>query len=248
MEQYRTEEEQVEALRRWWNDNGRSTIVAVVIAVAAGLGWQAWQAHQARQSSQASDLYQALLRAIEKQEPATPSPEGIELAEQLKREFSGSAYAQFAALHLAAMAVEEGKLPAAQAQLEWVVSKAATDSDTAQIARQRLARVIAANGDTEQALKALAAADPGPYAASYAVAEGDILLQSGRRDEARAAYARALELTATAGQGMNLPLLQQKLQSLSPVPPRELESPAGGEQPAATATPLAGAPAKTHEE
>ena len=34
MEEYRTEEEQVEALRRWWNENGRSTIVAIIVALA----------------------------------------------------------------------------------------------------------------------------------------------------------------------------------------------------------------------
>ena len=35
MEAYRTEEEQVEALQRWWDENGRSTILAVVVALAA---------------------------------------------------------------------------------------------------------------------------------------------------------------------------------------------------------------------
>ena len=40
MEQYRTEEEQVEALRKWWDENGRSTVIAVIIALApnASLG------------------------------------------------------------------------------------------------------------------------------------------------------------------------------------------------------------------
>lgn len=223
MEQYRTEEEQVEAVRRWWNEYGRSTIAAVVIALAAGFGWQAWQAHQERQSAQASDLYQALLRSVEKMEPAAPTPEVLELAEQIKRDYGGSTYAQFAALHLAAMLVNKGDLPGAQAQLEWALSKAAADSDVGRIARQRLARVIAASGDADQALKMLAAAEPGPYAASYSVAQGDILLAAGRREEAREAYSRALESAATVGQGVNLPMLQQKLQSLTPVPPRALD-------------------------
>ena len=49
MEQYRTEEEQVEALRRWWNENGKSTVAVIVIALAAGLGWQAWQRESGNQ-------------------------------------------------------------------------------------------------------------------------------------------------------------------------------------------------------
>ena len=36
MESYGTEEEQVEALRRWWNENGRSTIAIIVLALAGG--------------------------------------------------------------------------------------------------------------------------------------------------------------------------------------------------------------------
>lgn len=240
MEQYRTEEEQVEAVRRWWNDYGRSTIAAVVIALAAGFGWQAWQANDARHSAKASDLYQALLRALEKEDPSAPNPQGIELAEQIKSEFGGSAYAQFAALQLAAMAVNEGKLDEAQAQLQWVLSKVPADSDTARIARQRSARVMAASGDIEQALKLLADAEPGPYAASYAMAQGDILLLAGRQEEARAAYALALESAATDAQGMNLPLLQQKLQSVTPVPPRSLEPGADAEPAATAAAPAAG--------
>lgn len=243
MEQYRTEEEQVEAVRRWWNEYGRSTIVAVVIAVAAGFGWRAWQANQQQQVAQASDVYQALLRSIEKMDPSAPTPQGIELAEQIKRDYGDSAYAQFAALHLAAMSVNKDDLAGAQAQLEWVLSKAAADSDVARIAQQRLARVVAASGDTEQALQMLAAAEPGPYGASYALAQGDILLAAGRQEEAREAYSRALELAATVGQGVNLAMLQQKLQSLTPVPPRTLEA-AGEAEPA----PAAGDSAAVKEE
>ena len=71
MEQYRTEEEQVEALGRWWKENGRSMVVAVVVALGGVFGWQAWQANELRQQEQASDLYQVLLQAIGAQD-ATP--------------------------------------------------------------------------------------------------------------------------------------------------------------------------------
>ncbi|MCB1690160.1 MAG: tetratricopeptide repeat protein [Halioglobus sp.] len=231
MEPYSTEEEQVEALRRWWNENGRSTIAAVVIALAAGFGWQAWQAQDIGQQEQASELYQALLRAVET--PGSPqAAQGVELAEQLKNEFGGSQYAQFAALQLAAMAVSNGDLAEAEAQLRWVLGKAAGGTDTAQVAQLRLARVLAASGDTDQALDILTKADPGPYGASYAVAQGDILLAAARRDEARTAYNLAMTMAAAGGQGVNLSVLQQKLQSLTPVPPRE-----GGESAALSDTP-----------
>lgn len=218
MESYGTEEEQVEALRRWWNENGRSTIAIIVLALAGGFGWQAWQTHDVGQQEQASELYQALLRAVDAPE-SLQGAQGVELAEQLKSDFGGSHYAQFAALQLAAMAVGDGNLAEAEAQLRWVLGKASAGSDTAQIAQLRLARVLAASGDADQALGILTQADPGPYGASYAVAQGDILLAAARRDEARDAYNQAMILVAGGGQGVNLSVLQQKLQSLTPVPP-----------------------------
>jgi predicted negative regulator of RcsB-dependent stress response len=218
VEQYRTEAEQVEALRRWWKENGRSTIAGVVIALAVGFGWQTWQGSQLQQQERASDMYQNLLRVMSTEEASSEAPAAVELAEQIKSEFGSSSYAQFAALQLAAMAVADGKLPDAEAQLRWVLGKADSGSDIARLAQLRLARVLAASGNTEQALGILQSEDPGPYSASYAIARGDILLAAGRNDEAREVYTQAL--AGDEGGALNLPSLQQKLQSLSPVPPR----------------------------
>ncbi|MEZ5572695.1 MAG: tetratricopeptide repeat protein [Halioglobus sp.] len=224
MAQYSTDEEQLEALRRWWNENGRSTVAAVVIALAAGFGWQTWQASQLRQQEQASDIYQTMLRTISAQESADGSQAGVELAEQLKSEYSNSSYAQFAALHLAAMAVRNDNLADAEAELRWVLGKADSGSDIAQIAQLRLARVIAAAGDSDKALTILDKAEPGPYGASYALARGDILLATQQRDAAREAYTLALALASTDAQGVNLLVLKQKLQSLTPIPPSSPEA------------------------
>jgi predicted negative regulator of RcsB-dependent stress response len=120
------------------------------------------------------------------------------------------------------MAVGEGKLSEAEKQLRWVLTKASTGSDTAQVAQLRLARVLAASGDIDQALSILAEVRAGSYAATYAAAEGDILMAAGRNDEARDAYSRALSLAGRDGGRVNLPALQQKLQSLVPIPARTM--------------------------
>ena len=146
MEAYRTEEEQVEALRRWWQENGRSTVVAVVLALGVGFGWQGWKQYQQDQQEGASDLYQRMLQAF-----AAPalSPEqqqiAIQLAEQLKTEYGASSYGQFASLQLARVAVGNNNLSEAEAELRWVLGKADTGSDTALIAQLRLARVLASS-------------------------------------------------------------------------------------------------------
>ncbi len=223
MESYDTEEEQVEALKRWWNENGRSIVVAVVVALAGTFGWQSWQSSKATQQQNASDLYQAMMRSMGAGLPSANEEESTGLANTLKSEYDGTTYAQFAALHLAAIAVGKGELAEAEQELRWVLGKATKGSDTAQVAQVRLARVLAASGQTDQALAILSEGGEGAYAASYAVAQGDILLAAGRDDEAREAYGKALALAGGGGSMGNLPALQQKMQSLVPVPPRELQ-------------------------
>lgn len=219
MESYRTEEEQVEALRRWWSENGRSTIVAIILALGLGFGYQGWKKHGESQAEGASDLYQRMLQAFNA--PAL-SPEqlqiAVQLAEQLKADYDSSTYAQFAALQLARVDVGGNDLAAAQAELRWVLGKADKGSDVARIAQQRLARVLAASGEPEQALTILEQGGEGPYRASYAVARGDVLLSVGRNEEASEAYAAALTLAAGDGGPIDLMGVEQKLQALNPRP------------------------------
>ena len=222
MESYRTEEEQVEALRRWWQENGRSTIIAIILALGVGFGYQGWKKHVETSAEGASDLYQRMLQAFSA--PAL-SPEqqqiALQLADQLKTDYDDSTYAQFAALQLARVAVGSNDLATAQAELRWVLGKADKGSDVARLAQLRLARVLAASGEPAQALTILDEGGEGPYKASYAVARGDILLSMGRTEEASESYAAALTLaSAQEGAGLDLVAVQQKLQALNPIPAR----------------------------
>ncbi|MEP1472552.1 MAG: tetratricopeptide repeat protein [Halieaceae bacterium] len=247
MDTYGTEEEQVEALKRWWQENGRSTVIAIVLALVAGFGWQGWQSYDETQQQEASDLYQSLLQAMSgAQQGEVEASAVIELADQLKQTHMGSTYAQFAALHLARMAVENDDLARAEAELRWVLSKAGKGSDIARVTELRLARVLAASGDSDQALSILASASDNPYQASYEAAKGDILMGLGQEAEAREAYTRARNLAAAEAPQASLPMLEQKLQSLNPVPERSLEMPeaAAPAQPEAVAADAPAVPAE----
>jgi predicted negative regulator of RcsB-dependent stress response len=240
VEAYRTEEEQVEALRRWWNENGRSTLVAIILALGVGFGYQAWKGHEKGQEEGASDLYQRMLQAFSA--PAL-SPEqldiALQLAVQLKADYPGSTYGQFAALQLARVAVGKNDLAEAQAELRWVLGNADKGSDVERIAQLRLARVVAAAGDPEQALSILDQADAGPYQASYALARGDILLGMSRVKDASDAYSAALALAREGNNDVDLVAVEQKLQAINPRAARaEIPAPAvsgSAEEPAAPA-------------
>jgi predicted negative regulator of RcsB-dependent stress response len=216
VESYRTEEEQVEALRNWWKENGRSTIVGIVLALGLGFGWQAWQQSREQAAENASLLYQQMLEQLGAQlspgEAANDSDKAKEIAEQIKEAYRGSVYAQFAALHLARLAVNEGRLEAAEQELRWVLSMASSGDDVHQLAQLRLARVVAAQGDPEGALAMLEGART-ELVASYALTRGDILMAQGREDDARIAYETAV--AALEAESPVPPGLQEKLQYLN---------------------------------
>ncbi|QFU75089.1 tetratricopeptide repeat protein [Halioglobus maricola] len=225
MDQYRTEEEQVEALKKWWDENGRSIIVSVIVALGVGFGWQGWQKYTADEAAAASERYQALLQEMAQISDAEGQQTAITMAREIKTEHSRSTYAEFAGLHLARLAAVRGDMAEAEAQLRWVLGRADKGSEVYQLAQLRLARVLASNGDTAQAKSILDGTDAGAHEASYAVARGDIAMLEGNEEEARAAYTQALSLAAQSGGGqVSLSLVQQKLQSLSPVMPRDIEA------------------------
>ena len=210
MESYRTEEEQVEALKRWWKENGRGTVLGVVLALGLGFGWQAWQRNQDAAAANASLRFQQMLSGL-----ASDDAAGEELAksiaQQLKDEHRGSTYAQFAALHLARLAVKDDNLAGAETELRWVLAMADGGGDVHQVAQLRLARVLAAQGDTDEALTLLADGG-GDYGASYAIARGDVLLASGREADALEAFRMAAE--AFKDEPSLPPGLSEKLQYL----------------------------------
>lgn len=215
MESYRTEEEQVEALKRWWKENGTSTLVSILLAVAVAFGWQGWQARQQAKAESASNLYQQFLETLGAAGQGAGA-EAEKLATRIATEYDGTAYARFAELHLARLHVADGDLGAAEAALRTVLAQTSPKEDLHRVAKLRLGRVLAARGDTEDALALLAGDAANPYAGAYAMARGDVLLAAGRDSEAVAAYREAQSL---ADPERPLPGLAEKLDYLNPQPP-----------------------------
>ncbi|SDL36006.1 Putative negative regulator of RcsB-dependent stress response [Modicisalibacter muralis] len=200
MAELRTEEEQLEALKRWWKENGTSLIVGVVIAVVAVVGWKAWQSYQANQAEAASMRYQQLLTLASR-----PTLEGDALAEaqrligEISDTHGDTLYADLATLIEARVAIADGDLAAASGALEALIENTQRDYLKG-LARLRLARLQLAEGDAEAALASLEAGVPDALGAQRADTRGDILLALGREDDAREAYQTALNLSQETGQ------------------------------------------------
>ena len=124
-----TEEEQIEALKRWWEENGKQTLLGIVLVVGGYFGWQAWTDHSAEKASAASLTYQEMIENMVGLQPGETLPEDKQLAvgllaDKLKVENSGSQYAVFAALTKAKLAVDNGDLDTAASELQWAMDSA----------------------------------------------------------------------------------------------------------------------------
>lgn len=184
-----TDDQQVENLKRWWRENGRSIIAGVAIAVIALIGWQQWQNYQRERGERSSDEYTAFLREIRKPDAGEGA---VQRGEQLIEQYGGTAYGPLTAFWLAQYFVEHNELDKAAAKLRWALENADTDAER-HVARLRLARVLMAQQKNDEALALVANVPSDAFASQYQELRGDILSAQGKGDEAVAAYRAALE-------------------------------------------------------
>ncbi|WP_122424255.1 tetratricopeptide repeat protein [Pseudomonas viridiflava] len=185
-----SEDDELAGVKDWWQRNGKPLVAGGLLALIVVLGWQFWHRYQANQSQGASMLYQQLLETA-----LTPSGQAdttgvAEISGKLKSEYGGTTYAQYGSLFVAKVAVDTGKLDDAAAELKVVADKPANET-LGEIARQRLARVLAAQNKADDALKLLDGDAEKSFLASREELKGDLLVQLGRTDEAHAAYQKA---------------------------------------------------------
>ncbi len=186
--QYETEEQQVEALKNWWRENGRAVILGIVIGAALILAWTWYKNHQLNQAVAASDLFSQSIEAIDKGEYDKVS----QLADTINDEHDDTLYAAYTNFAAARAAIEQGNLSDAEKHLQWVVDNGDME-DVVLIGKVRLARVKGALGDADAALKVL----PGSYAQSFTAlveeARGDLHVRAGNTTAAKSAYESALD-------------------------------------------------------
>ncbi|WP_290789036.1 tetratricopeptide repeat protein [Halomonas sp.] len=200
MAELRTEEEQLDALKRWWKENGVSLIAGVAIAAAGVFGWNAWQNYQENQASAASARYQYLinLTAGSQVDDASLS-EARELVIEIVDNHGKTLYADLARLIDARLAVAQGNPAEARAALEAVIDASGRDYVKG-LSRLRLARLQVADGDAEAALATLDAGVPDALAAQRAEVRGDAHHALGRESEAGMAWREALDLAEARDQ------------------------------------------------
>jgi predicted negative regulator of RcsB-dependent stress response len=190
MKEYETEEQQIEALKKWWKENGTSLIVGLFVGVSALFGWRYYVEQNNLHAIQASDLYMQVMQstALQRVDDKT-----IDINNKLINEYSDTPYAALSLLALAKFDYEKDNIDAAVAQLELAI-KHANDDLIKQISSLRLVQLYIEQKNYSEAMALLNEPHDAAYDARFEELKGDLYYAKGDVDQARMAYDKAINL------------------------------------------------------
>jgi len=203
---YETDEEKVEAIKKWWQENGRAVILGLIVGVGIIFGWGAWTRYRDTLAQRASAAFEQLLAT----QMTGDNESAVGQATLLIDEYSSTTYATLAALVQARSELDLGNTAGARAALELAIARS-PDPAIAKVAALRLARLLVAEGDLDAAAALVERHDEGEsFTGAFAAVRGEIQEAKGDKKQARAAYEAAVAAGAP-----NADLLRLKLQELS---------------------------------
>lgn len=188
MEEFESEDQQVEAVKKWLKENGVSLLLGLGIGVGALLGWREYLAYQTDHSAEASDLYQAVQTQVAQNRF---DDKHISKADVIRSEYADTPYAALASMAQAKYEYETGNIESALMHLRWA-SENSTEPDVQHVANLRLARILIAQKNYADAESILLANHPAAFTAGYEELKGDMYAAKGEVAQARVAYDKAI--------------------------------------------------------
>ena len=205
MEIYQTEEQQVDAIKSYWQQNGNTIIAGIALGFAGFIGFNLYQDNKLEQELTVSDSYQVLIeKSTEDAQDFTAQ------AQKFIDENANSSYASLTALAMAKESASHKDWSLVQKQLTTAITSAPSEGIKA-IASLRLARVQVQLEQYTEALATLNEPLPASFTAAVEEIKGDTYLQQGKKDLARNAYQAAISADGLA----TSPSLQIKLDDLA---------------------------------
>jgi predicted negative regulator of RcsB-dependent stress response len=190
-----TEEQQVEAIKTWWKENGVAVVAGLIIGFGALFGWRYYNDYRDAQAGAASSLYESVQQKIKLGQADTARQQ----ADKIVAEYPRTPYAAMAALAAAKQAAASNNMDEAREQLQWVLDNS-HQPQFLHSARLQLAAIMLNDAEYDAALSLLASAKSGGYAAAYDEMKGDILLARGDSKAAHEAYDKALQAEGLGAQ------------------------------------------------
>jgi predicted negative regulator of RcsB-dependent stress response len=202
-----TEQEELEALKKWWKENGRVVVVGLVLGLGGVFGWTTWQSRVEASAERLSIVYQNMVDSA----ASDGHVEAAQQADGIIADHPDSEYAVLAGLLGAKSALAAGRPEDAGRFLDWVIENAAR-VELRDVARIRKARLLLDEGQHDAGLTVLDQVDTAAFAATVDELRGDILVESRDTQAAAQAYAAALASNVVSG-GMRA-RVQMKLDDL----------------------------------
>ena len=206
------EQEQLSAIKAWWEKNGNGVSWAAFAVAAVILGWQAWRWYEAREAASAGALYSAMVQAVDVKDNAKIR----QIAGELIDKHGKSVNAELAAILAARAELNSGDTKSAMSKMEWAATKG-SDEVVRDLARLRLATMQLDEKSYDAALKTLETAPAAAFMARFEDLRGDVLFAKGSLEEAKGAYKKALEAVGKTQQAQGSPFkstIETKLEAL----------------------------------
>lgn len=205
MEIYENENDQVDAIKRFFAENGKALAVGVILGVGALIGWRYWNSHQTESARSASLSYQTVVSSL-----SAGKAENLSAAEKFAAD-NKNTYGALASMELAQQFVDQNQLEKAAAQLQQGLA-ATSDENLNAVITLRLARVQVQLKQADTALKTLDSVKGEGWAAIVADLRGEALLSKGDKQGARSAWEAGVKSNASPALSE---MMQMKINNLS---------------------------------
>ena len=213
------EDEQIENLKRFWQDYGTPILVGITIAVTVFAGWRYWQTEKVNSATKAATVFQDMLGAAQRSQlnpdDKAATTDVQRLVKDLKDDYAGTPYAISAAMVEARHALDRADNKGAEKQLRWVLEQKPTEGIRV-LATTRLARVLMADKQHDAAIALLVKEKAPGFEPTIEELKGDIYQAQGKIDEARKAYQSAS--VALQARDERSPVLELKMADVGVAP------------------------------
>lgn len=194
MSRYNDDDEQLQALKAWWQKNGTWLLSGVLVVVIAWSGWTYWQNHQLSKAMQGS----AMFEMVQAQAQQNQVGEVLREAKSFVAEQPQSPYSTGIALILAKYHFDQQAYDQALAQYDWIQTHS-EDTSLKLVAALRSAKVALQQGRLSEAQDFLAAIPVDELApleqANYHFVAGDVAMQHEAHEEAKTHYQKVLSVS-----------------------------------------------------
>ncbi|MCP3675053.1 MAG: tetratricopeptide repeat protein [Gammaproteobacteria bacterium] len=201
--EFETEEQQIEAIKKWWKEYGLTIAAGLILGLAGIFGFRYFTEQRELKMAETSGAYESVLAILKEQ---NDKDKFMTEASIFKIAHSDTIYSNLLSFQLAKLAVDADDLGTAGQHLRDILNNPQHGS-IEHIARIRLGRILLEQGEADKALAIIADAVGGEYQSSYELLRGDIWMLKGDRNRARQAYEAAKSNSTDGPENPNLEML-----------------------------------------